>query len=339
MVVCPLCQGRVRTLTENLVGYRDDLRFTVVECISCGLSRALPAAADSVLYQWIYDHADRVPGYARYDAYRRQVKSETRPLDYLTSREDAYWACAEYLQAYCSRVSRKPRILEVGCGAGYFTYALRQAGYNTTGCDISTSAVLKARDTFGPFYEVMDIQSSSLCGTVRYDVLVMLELIEHVENPVEFLRSAQRLLSPTGEMFLTTPNKGAFGRSGLWDTDLPPIHLYWFTARSLDVLATHLGCEVHSWDFSARYERRYLPKTAFQGVNRSPTFSADGKLLVPAPVHPCEQSPARCWAQSLADATGFTSCYRKFRDALTGRERWSGSVGPTLAVWLKPKAL
>jgi SAM-dependent methyltransferase len=321
---------------DNLVGYRADLVFTIVECTACGLSFALPAVADAILYQWIYDNVERVPGYARYNSYFNRVKAEQYPLRYLANQEEAYWACETYLRNARTRFLKEPRVLEVGCGAGYFCYALRSAGYDATGCDISASAISKATGAFGSYYRVIDIESADLPPSERYDIVIMMEIIEHVSNPAQFLDAARRLLAPSGEMFLTTPNKEAFSEASSRDTELPPVHLYWFTSRSLEALAKRVGCSAQLCDFTAYFEERYVLKLRDQGLCRTPMFSPDGKLLIEPHLDERKKSHVRAWVRQLADSFGVTRCYREIRDRLADRERWIGGIGPTLAARLKP---
>lgn len=48
--------------------------------------------------------------------------------------------------------NKKAKILEVGSGLGYLTYAISQQGYNITGLDISHDAVKKAEKHFGKHF-------------------------------------------------------------------------------------------------------------------------------------------------------------------------------------------
>jgi hypothetical protein len=75
-------------------------------------------------------------------------------------------------------------------------------------------------------------------------VVISLELIEHLPEPVAFLRDTRRLLHDGGSMLITTPNRDASPARELWDTDLPPVHLTWFGRRSILELGSQAGCEV-----------------------------------------------------------------------------------------------
>lgn len=84
----------------------------------------------------------------------------------------------------------------------------------------------------------------------RYDLVIMNEIIEHVERPVELVREAAQLLRDQGRLLITTPNRSFFVRRQLWDYELPPVHLWWFSERSIDALASASGLVAELIDFS-----------------------------------------------------------------------------------------
>jgi 2-polyprenyl-3-methyl-5-hydroxy-6-metoxy-1,4-benzoquinol methylase len=295
----------------------------------------LPAQVDAAVYEWIYNNLERVPGYARYASYYRRIKSEHDPLEFLKEQESAYWACETYLQKARRRFGREPKILEVGCGAGYFTYALRHAGYNVIGSDISIPAIQKATHSFGQFYRVLDIEAPLSDSSESFDILIMLEVIEHVPNPVAFLSAARRLLSHGGEIILTSPNKDIYPASSVWSTDLPPVHLFWFTEDSVHAMAKRVNAQADICDFSNYFASRYVIKS-IPIPNAVPTFSSKGELLVKVPQEkvPTSRSLRRC-CRSVSDLCGLTGPLRNIRNTVRKHNRWVGKAGPTLAACLR----
>lgn len=101
-------------------------------------------------------------------------------------------------------------ILDCGAGTGAWVERLRSAGYR------NITAVDRDGSRYGGFapLQVIDLNdnfSESLAG--QFDVITAIEVIEHLENPVHFLRQARKLLKPTGTLVLTTPNvEGMPGR-------------------------------------------------------------------------------------------------------------------------------
>ena len=80
------------------------------------------------------------------------------PLGYLAESEDVYWSIRESLSGLLPAF----KILEIGSGLGYMTFALRKAGFDAIGIDISHVAVENATARFGPFYQQADMKDWSL---------------------------------------------------------------------------------------------------------------------------------------------------------------------------------
>jgi 2-polyprenyl-3-methyl-5-hydroxy-6-metoxy-1,4-benzoquinol methylase len=153
---------------------------------------------------------------------------------------------------------RKSTIFEVGAGVGQFVGYLRSLGANVSGCDLSTAACAAAKEAFGVFvrnssFEQCNMESESL------DVLVAIELIEHLPCPLDFFKEAHRTLKSGGYFFLSTPNSETswpLRWERTWGA-LPPFHLTVFSKRSLTFLASKTGFKIESFiqkPFPFRYE-------------------------------------------------------------------------------------
>jgi SAM-dependent methyltransferase len=223
--------------------------FDTFECTDCRTVFAWPLEVPAGLYEAIYQHADRLPGYARYVRYARRSQRRSDALKYLAEQEDMYWAVARTLDAAGSR-ARSWRIAEVGSGLGYLTHALRSAGHNCVGLDISETAVAEATERFGPWYQRQDVFEPTAGLTGSFDLVILLETLEHVPDPAAFLAATASLVRPDGSLLVTTPNRDSHPSAAHWRTDLPPVHLYWFTEQSLARIAEHAGFTAELLDFS-----------------------------------------------------------------------------------------
>jgi len=95
-------------------------------------------------------------------------------------------------------------VLDVASGSGAMCLRLQEAGFNMTGCDmVEENFKLKGRVPF----QALDLNTefSRTIGKL-YDAVTATEIIEHLENPRQFLRQCFACLKPGGKLLLSTPN-------------------------------------------------------------------------------------------------------------------------------------
>lgn len=320
---CPLCGQAAHVAAEGVTGYQAGRTFTIWECGGCRASFAMPRAVDEALYGRIYENIRDVPGYNRYLLYATEVLRQRNPLRYLARQEESYWAVAEFLRTG-GRRPQDVKVLEVGCGMGYFTYALACAGYDATGVDLSAEAIAGATARFGPHFSTRSLSDLTADGR-RYDVIVMNQLIEHVPEIPSFLAQAVALLADGGALVITTPNKTSYAR-GAWRTELPPVHLWWLGEEAVRHLAAAHGCTVSFLDFTAyhRWNRR-IREANPDAKDRPQVFDEGGGLMLREPIRP----PAP-WKR-VVDRLGLGTVLRALRARLAGGDRWSGPRGEVMA--------
>ncbi len=246
VVPCRLCGRPARCLDVDHAGYQEPDRFRIFGCDACDVQFADPPAVPAGLYEHIYRNVTVMPGYARYAGYAAGIKDQPDPLGWLAAQEDVYWFVAESLRAL--GVSPDDAVFEVGSGLGYLTYALRRAGVAATGLDLSETAVASAIERFGPYFQAGSADSVAPGSAA---VVILTELIEHVADADALLGEVVAMLAPDGAVLLTTPNKSAAKLGAVWDTENPPVHLWWFSETAMRVLADRNGLEATFFDFSA----------------------------------------------------------------------------------------
>lgn len=99
---------------------------------------------------------------------------------------------------------RQARILDLGCGSGALLGRLQAQGYTELhGIDIAAPA----QPAGGIRYAEADFDNATLpYETFAFDLVLCVEVVEHLENPGAVLRELARVLRPGGRLLLTTPN-------------------------------------------------------------------------------------------------------------------------------------
>jgi 2-polyprenyl-3-methyl-5-hydroxy-6-metoxy-1,4-benzoquinol methylase len=321
---CPVCAGPSVAASEEFEGYIEGYRVVVLQCVSCDLRYSSRLDVPPDLYDIIYTYAPVLPGYDRYARYAATIRRRADALDILAAHELPYWFVTQHVRA---RLPAGATIIDLGCGEGYLTYALRQAGYSCIGVDLSADVIDRARRRFGQadwFGTVEEFGHDGVCA----DLVIAVELIEHVADPVRLVRDASAMLKPGGSVLITTPNRDA-SPLGVWDTDLPPVHLYWFGRTAMTELAKRAGCRAQFIEVPASVLGAMPP-----GAHRDGTWPP----LLTATRHPSlavRQARSFPWRARRRLAGALTTMSTVLaRSPMRRIPPVAGDSAPTLGVWL-----
>ncbi|MGA2117410.1 MAG: methyltransferase domain-containing protein [Bryobacteraceae bacterium] len=117
----------------------------------------------------------------------------------------------EHLARYtfAARLARGKRVLDLGCGAGYGTAELARYALSAVGADIAPEAVDFARANYRDSNLHFEQASCTALPhpAAGFDLVVAFEVIEHLADWRELLSEARRLLAPSGQFIVSTPNK------------------------------------------------------------------------------------------------------------------------------------
>lgn len=98
-------------------------------------------------------------------------------------------------------------VLEVGCGSGNFTVLMAARGHRVTGIDIEPAYVEAAQRRLAPFPDarVSCGDATAADWSERFDTVVALDVIEHIEGDREFLARLAGVLKPGGKLVVKVP--------------------------------------------------------------------------------------------------------------------------------------
>ena len=100
------------------------------------------------------------------------------------------------------------KILDVGCGLGFFTERLMKHGGIVTACDLAPELVKKTKEKTQCNAVVADaMELENFFPKESFDIVVSSECIEHTPNPEQSIKSMIGMLKPGGFLILSTPNK------------------------------------------------------------------------------------------------------------------------------------
>jgi 2-polyprenyl-3-methyl-5-hydroxy-6-metoxy-1,4-benzoquinol methylase len=144
------------------------------------------------------------------------------------------------------RYRKTNRILDVGCGRGYFLDVAKQRGWEVFGSEFSETAV-KLCSGKGINMLHGKIHEHSFRDNF-FDIITSFEVIEHINNPKEDLNAIYGMLRKGGGFYCTTPNFNSIMRFYLKDkfnVISYPEHLAYYTTKTLEKVVCETGFKKH----------------------------------------------------------------------------------------------
>jgi 2-polyprenyl-3-methyl-5-hydroxy-6-metoxy-1,4-benzoquinol methylase len=127
------------------------------------------------------------------------------------------------------------RMLDVGCGLGFFLRAMTKYVGDCVGEEISDYQVSFANNKLG--VKVLKGELTELAlSKESFDVITMWDVIEHLSSPLDCLEECHRLLRENGLIAISTPNYNSLTRMIVgekWLVFNPPEHMFYFTPSTL----------------------------------------------------------------------------------------------------------
>ncbi len=226
---CAVCGSRLArkrwTVRDTLLDAPGE--FTIVTCGNCGTLRLSPrppfaerrqAFADGYpLYDWALGRK-QAPAAERVDRFRAQI-------------------------AAIGRMQAPGRLLDVGCGDGYFMLGMQQRGWQVRGIELHPEVAAFARDQLG--LDVVAGAEHEVPWGGPYDCITLFGVLEDVDDPNACLARCRQSLAPGGLLVVQTHNIDS------WEARLFGPH--WFNVEA----------PRHVWHFGPRTLGRLLENNRF----------------------------------------------------------------------------
>lgn len=149
----------------------------------------------------------------------RAARSVTASLPFTGERftpeiKGAIWY--EHWHRYCAAlpVVTAKRVLDAACGEGYGSWLLSGAAQDVTGIDIDRDAIEHAVRRYGGQSNLRYVRGSCTAlpfTEASFDLVVSFETIEHLTAQEAMLDEFRRVLSPSGALIISSPNKDVYG--------------------------------------------------------------------------------------------------------------------------------
>ena len=123
-------------------------------------------------------------------------------------RSKSYLDVNRRFQMFKDKINKNMKLLEVGCGYGFFVEHLKNKGYNIRGIEISDSRREYGINTLG--CEIYDInllnEDISNSQNEQYNIIFLFHVLEHLSEPERFLKNMKKMLKKEGTLIIEVPN-------------------------------------------------------------------------------------------------------------------------------------
>lgn len=232
-MTCPNCQNLKTEFFFEAKNTHGSLKiseekFVILKCQDCGL-----------IFPRLTPGKDFYKQYYPQDYYQR-----TRfPIKAI---EKTYQTiCLRWLEFLIARYIKKGKVLDYGCGRGEFLASLPEA-FEKYGIEINPQAAKSVKKNY-PQIKVFQDLSFLRPKALKFDLITLWHVLEHLEEPKKVLSRLVSLLEKDGFLILSTPNSQSLGlkigRAHWFHLDAPR-HLRIFSLNNLSDLAKETGLKI-----------------------------------------------------------------------------------------------
>jgi SAM-dependent methyltransferase len=135
--------------------------------------------------------------------------------------------------------ARPGRLLDLGCGDGFFCDLMRTAGWDVVAVDIEEDVIWHAKEKLGLKARVLDIENDGL-PKGPFDAITLWGVLQLMYDPRDLLQRIHEQLAPNGIVGLGVSNVRSLGAAlfrGHWRGSGVPRHLSHFTPNTMERLA------------------------------------------------------------------------------------------------------
>ncbi|HYL66109.1 MAG TPA: class I SAM-dependent methyltransferase [Nitrosopumilaceae archaeon] len=208
---------------------RDSIKHKILKCRKCSHVQLYPVPSPSEDKEF-YDK----------DMQNKNIKFYGNIEDHRRKSIDDTIRRVNFIRRF---TPKNGKILEVGSGHGFFVELMRKKKYNITGIEISIEKRMMSKKVTRA--KILDIDINMQSPDIgNFDTIVMFHVLEHIADPISFLKNVKKLLKPKGKLIVEVPNYDDFQlelnksyREFYWQR----AHLHYFTPKNLRCVFSFAG--------------------------------------------------------------------------------------------------
>ena len=227
---CPICNCTDRPVIfsdtiEASEWNLNGVHYDYTRCHHCGFIQSYRVPQETDLLQYYQEQ------YA-YDWFEKNVYFKKLQAKHRLFKIRRYLEGAE-------------RVLDFGCGHGFFVEALAGKGYKSYGFDIGADKIMERKHA-----RITNRNRLEEYTETGFDVITAWHVLEHMRDQDAVLEDLTKRLNPGGKLVIAVPNTGSFGfryfgQKWGW-TQQPYVHINQFNSANLQMLLENHGFSIVS---------------------------------------------------------------------------------------------
>ncbi|MDD3374190.1 MAG: class I SAM-dependent methyltransferase [Candidatus Omnitrophica bacterium] len=190
---------------------------------------------------------------------------------------------------------KRGKLLDIGCANGFFLDEARKRGWEVFGVEVSQWALDYAKEKLNLNVFKGPLKNASL-KEGSFDVVVMMDVIEHLQEPRKQLEQIKKILKKDGILYISTPDISSFAsrilRAKWWGINRA--HLVYFSKETFQKMLTLCGFKIsryysHVRIFSFSYWAKRISQYDMPGILKIFNFiskkSSFGKIKIKINLH------------------------------------------------------
>jgi SAM-dependent methyltransferase len=246
---CPVCAGETASWRTKATSLGV---FPIDTCSDCGFGFVNPRPSSAYLMSFysISGHARGDPSEAPATTLEDILEAESRfpdsTLDASRIVRTTAYILADKTKTY--------RLLDVGCGFGFFSREARGAGFDVTAIEMAARERGVATQLAGVVPHAVSFEEFH-AEPRTFSAILMSQILEHARDVNLWVAKANRLLVSHGVLAIASPNFGSIFKRLMQENEpfvCPPAHLNFFSPVSLKALLERHGFRVRGTQWTSR---------------------------------------------------------------------------------------
>lgn len=264
---CVFCKkNKFKVVSKKI---RDSLKHKIMACKKCGLLQLFPMPS-----------AEEDRKFYNSDRQAKNIKEPSNLRIMLQNFSADTLRRADMLQKI---IKKNQNILDVGSGYGFFLEEMRHRGYEISGIEVSEERrEVSSKITKAKVFDINLIDQNKILP--KFDCVTLFHVLEHVKEPVKFLKIIKEHINKNGKLIIEVPNADDIllkNCKGYDDFYWQRAHLLYLNKKILEKIIKKAGYSAEKIFYIQRYGIKNLMNWLVTGKPQieTPVFHTTGDYL------------------------------------------------------------